>query len=41
MPVETMDPQLPFEQQEEIVAAALDQIGTMAGLALAVAKAGT
>jgi hypothetical protein len=41
MPVETMDPQLPFEQQEEIAAAALDQIGTMAGLALAVAKAGT
>jgi hypothetical protein len=39
MPVEVMDPQLPFEQQEEIAAQALDQIGTMVTLALAVAKA--
>lgn len=40
MPVEVMDPQLPFEGQEEIAAAALDKIGTMVELALAVAKAG-
>lgn len=39
MPVEVMDPQLPFEQQEEIATAALDQIGTLAGLALAVVQA--
>jgi hypothetical protein len=38
MPVEVMDPQRPFEEQEEIAAAALDQIGTMVGLAQAVAK---
>jgi hypothetical protein len=40
MPVEIMDPQLPFEQQQEVAAEALDQIGAVVGLALAVANAG-
>jgi hypothetical protein len=33
-----MDPQRPFEEQEEIAVNALDQIGTMVGLAQTVAK---
>lgn len=39
MAVEVMDPQLPFEQQQEIAAAALDQIGKLMGLAQTVAQA--
>ncbi|MDI9849133.1 hypothetical protein QM467_13815 [Rhodoblastus sp. 17X3] len=39
MPVEVMDPQLPFEEQEEVAAKALDQIGNMVNMALSVAKA--
>jgi hypothetical protein len=39
MPVEIMDPQLRFDEQEEIAAKALDQVRDMAGLALSVAKA--
>jgi hypothetical protein len=39
MPVEVMDPQIRFEEQEEIAAMALDQIGTLVALALAVANA--
>lgn len=38
VPVEVMDPQRPFEEQEEIAVNALDQIGTMVGLAQTVAK---
>ncbi len=39
MPVEVMDPLRQFEEQEEIAAKALDQIGAMIPLALAVADA--
>lgn len=39
MPVEVMDPLLQFEEQEEIAAKALDQIGTLVALALSVADA--
>ena len=38
LPVEVMDPQLPFEKQVEIAAEALDKIGTMVEMALAVAS---
>ena len=38
MPVEVMDPQRVFEEQEEIAAKALDQIAAMVGLAQAFAK---
>ena len=39
MPVETMDPQLRFEEQEEIAAKALDQVLNMMRFATAVAQA--
>ncbi len=39
MAVEVMDPQLPFEQQEEIAAAALDKVSVLVILARAIAKA--
>ena len=39
MPVEAMDPLLPFDEQEGIAAEALDQICTIMNLALAVSEA--